>query len=215
MLRTELKKSPRGSVLLLLIDAENYTKINTLLLDVLINEQKLPGIYVTVNRPYTTLIRTLADKDIDTSRIFFIDMISQTVGEKFRDDYKNCVFISSPESLTELAIALGQAVQAIPEKNKFIFFDTLSTLLIYNHVGTVSKFIHFFSSKIRVWGVEGIILSLEKETDERLLSQLTQFSDDVLEIVSENSGESNSSNPGEKNEEKNKEKNAEGIIRTT
>ena len=72
---------------------------------------------------------------------------------------------------------MDQAVRALPGKDKFLFFDSLNTLLIYNEIQTVIKFIHFLASKMRVWKVKGIIISLEKKADEELINELSQFCD--------------------------------------
>ena len=77
---------------------------------------------------------------------------------------------------------MDQAVRAIPGEKKFLFFDSLSTLLIYNKPITVAKFIHFLSGKMRMWRVKGIIISLEKESDKELLSELSQFCDIRLDL---------------------------------
>ena len=72
---------------------------------------------------------------------------------------------------------MDQAVRAVPGKEKFLFFDSLNTLLIYNAVGTVARFIHFLATKMRVWGVKGIIISLQKESNKELIDEIEQLCD--------------------------------------
>ena len=84
--------------------------------------------------------------------------------------------------MSDISISMDQAVRAIPSDEKFLFFDSLSTLLMYNNVGTVAKFIHFLAGKMRVWKVKGIIVSLRKEKDSELIENLMQFCDVMLEL---------------------------------
>ena len=71
---------------------------------------------------------------------------------------------------------------AIPTKDKFLFFDSLSTLLLYNDVSVVAKFVHFLSGKMRVWRVKGIIISLRRKIDEDLIEELKGFCDMTLNL---------------------------------
>lgn len=169
-----------GNVLLYLVSAENYTKTNTQILKKLINEKKLKGIYITINRPYQNLMEIFNKNGINTQNIFFIDAITKMTGGK-ETEAKNCLFLDSPSNLTDITIAMRQAVKLMGDVKKFIFFDALSTLLIYNQGGSVIKFAHFLTGRIRDWKAEGVIISVQKEMDEKLTSQLIQFCDKKLE----------------------------------
>ena len=41
---------------------------------------------------------------------------------------------------------------------------------------------HFLAAKMREWKIGGVIISLEKETDPKLLDELTQLSDARLDL---------------------------------
>ena len=69
----------------------------------------------------------------------------------------------------------------IEDIKKFILVDTISTLLIYNSGQTVIKFSHFLTGRIRDWKAEGALITVKKEMDEKLTSQLTQFCDKKVE----------------------------------
>ena len=171
-----------GKISLYMVKAEGYVKTNTGILKQLINEDKLFGIYITVNRPYHNLISILKDNKINTDNLFVIDAITLSTGGHPSDE-KNCIFLDSPTNLTDITIALRQAVDVLKDKKKFIFFDTLSTLLIYNQSNSVIKFAHFLTGRMREWDTTGVILSIEKEMNETLINQLTQFCDTKVESV--------------------------------
>lgn len=169
-------KNLKEFVLLATIKAKDYEETNIELVKHLTEEMNVPGVYVTLNKPYSTIRSNLKKKKIDVRLIIFIDAVTKTAGGETKKT-KDCLFIGNPENLSDISIAMDQAVRALPGKNKFLFFDSLNTLLIYNSIPIVIKFIHFLSTKMRVWKVKGIIISLEKESNKELIDELSQFCD--------------------------------------
>ena len=181
-LRSFIKNLKPKSVVLFIIDAEKYHEVHPLLLKIIIEEKCFAGIYITVNKPYKTLVNYLKENSIPTENIFFIDTISKFASEEVKIT-EDCLFIPSPSHLTDLGIALSQALEAMKhKKNKFIFLDSLSTLLIYNSFDVVAKFIHFIISRLRLLGLVGIILSIEKQIDRKMLNILIEMCDRVVEV---------------------------------
>jgi KaiC/GvpD/RAD55 family RecA-like ATPase len=172
-----------GEIVLVFTTAEDYVKTTTEVMRMMITERKNDCLYVTVNRPYNVMVKLLKERGIDTGKIFFIDLISRML----RVDAKaeDCLFIDSPESLTELSIAIAESIKNMPGSRKFMFLDSLSTLLVYNQAGTVTKFAHFLSNKMKTEGVETIIMVLEKEMDEMMSSQIQMFADKVIKVNGE------------------------------
>lgn len=168
-------------VALATVNAGRYQQVNIELIHYLTAIDGTPGVYVTLNKPFTTMEDLFKRADIDTEMIIFIDAVTRTTGGNVEKITK-CLFIGSPENLSDISLAMDQAVRAIPGEKKFLFFDSLNTLLIYNKAVTVAKFIHFLSGKMRIWHVKGIIISLEKESDRELLSELSQFCDIRLDF---------------------------------
>lgn len=172
----EKLKDLKQYVALATVGAKHYQKTNLEIIRHLINNENIPGVYVTLNKPFETMESILEKEKIDTKMIIFIDAVTKTAGGKIEKTEK-CLFIGAPDNLSDISIAMDQAVRALPSKNKFVFFDSLSTLLIYNDISTVARFIHFLAGKMRVWKVKGIIVSLRKEKDKELINELTQFCD--------------------------------------
>jgi KaiC/GvpD/RAD55 family RecA-like ATPase len=173
-------KDVKDYVALATVDAGKYQKTNLGIIKHL-TDKSIPGVYVTLNKPFKTMENVFKGQKIDTEIIIFIDAVTQTAGGDVEKTDK-CLFIGSPDNLSDISIAMDQAVRALPSKDKFVFFDSLSTLLIYNNIETVSRFIHFLASKMRVWKVRGIIVSLRKEQDKALIDALMQFCDVVLDF---------------------------------
>ena len=166
-------------IVLVTVNADNYQKSNLEIIKFLVNDQKTPGVYVTLNKPFDIIQRLLKKNNTDTRLIIFIDGITKVSENK---KIKNCLFIGSPDKLSDISVAMDQAVKALPTKEKFIFFDSINTLQLFNKSGTVARFIYFLASKIREWKIKGIIITLKKGVDVELINQLVQFCDAKIDI---------------------------------
>jgi hypothetical protein len=176
----QMTNLPDPFVVLFLARPEDYAAKSADLLHEFVDVRKMAGICITINRPYASLVSLLKAEKIDTSRMFFIDLITKTPGgSPTRTD--KCIFMGSATNLTDLSIAISQAVSANPGEKKFIFLDSLSTMLIYNEAGTLSKFSHFLTSRLRQWNVNGLFMSLDTASDKEVTASLSQFCDRVVQ----------------------------------
>ena len=71
-------KSLKDYLLLVTVSAKSYQSTVTDLLRFLVNEQNVPGVYVTLNKPYEIVQRNLVNNSIDPRLIIFIDAASRT-----------------------------------------------------------------------------------------------------------------------------------------
>ena len=169
------------SVILATVPPESFQKINISLIKHLTKNVNIPGVYVALSKSFSAVKSSLQKAKVDTRVLIFIDAITKTVGGK-TEKAKDCLYIGTPENLSDLSLAMDQAVTSLPGREKFLFFDSLNTLLIYNDIKTVARFIHFLAGKMRVWKVKGIIVSLQKKGNEDLINELSQFCDIKLEL---------------------------------
>ncbi|MBI5253367.1 MAG: hypothetical protein HY930_03090 [Euryarchaeota archaeon] len=175
---------PESGITLLVVSAKRYLATNIEVVKLFVNQRDFYCIYVTLNRPFASLKNILEAEKIKMERMFFIDCITRMVGGTQRAG--NVIFTQAPQNLTELSISITKIIESMPkEAKKFLFLDSLSTLLIYNASGTVTQFVHFLTSKVRLWGIGAVFVSLEKEADEKLLSTLSSFADNIVSIDSE------------------------------
>ena len=174
-------KGLKDYILLVTVDAKSYQKTAEDLVKFLVNKQGIPGVYVTLNKPFDIIKRNLESDGIDTRLLIFIDVASRTETKKI----ENCLCIGSPEKLSDLSVAMDQAVKAITTSEKFLIFDSLNTLSIFNKPATVARFVHFLTAKMREWKIKGVIITLQKETDQVLIDELTQFSDARIDLGGE------------------------------
>lgn len=168
----------KGDLILFLVSSEDYEKVNAQILKKLVNEEKLNGIYVTLNKPYTAISERLKKTGIKTDRIMFMDGITRMTKGK-EELVGNCYYFRDSHSLTRLSIVISEVVRMI-KGEKFLFLDSLSTLLIYNSSGNVTKFSHFLTTKMREWNLKGVLMSLKKDMKKELIEDIAQFCDEVV-----------------------------------
>ena len=131
-------------------------------------------LYLSVNFDYNRLIETLHRHHLDPKKFFVIDCL----GGHRRNG--QCISLPSPSALTELGIAMSQAIQSLPPGQSFLVVDALSTLVVYNPPDYVARFAHFLISKAKAAGIPTILLAAEKEMGEPLYAEVAQFCDRVL-----------------------------------
>lgn len=155
---------------------QQYNLVNSFILSYYTQKEKKTGIYVTLNKGYKFVIRSLEEQGCDAHKLYFIDGITKTQGKEEKAD--NCTFISAPEALTELSLAISTATNT--GRFEFLFLDSVNTILIYNDLKTTERFTHYIITKLREANISGIIFSLEEESANKLTPIITQFCDDCI-----------------------------------
>ncbi|MDD1715940.1 MAG: hypothetical protein LUQ01_02975, partial [Methanolinea sp.] len=139
-------------------------------------------VVITTNQPSAVLKRLYSDQGIDLSRIRFIDAITRYAMGKIPDGMEDCKFINNPSNLTDLGIAITEVMNQLSGEKACLLFDSISTMLIYIPSINISKFIHFITSKLRLVNTSGVFLAVEKGLDPLLLTQLTTYVDNIIDM---------------------------------
>ncbi len=165
------------SIWLVCPGSEDYHEAIELLLRELVTRHNKTGIYITLSKQYLTFHEHLKTVGIDVSKLYFI----YCNGKKMEKlcELANCVFISSPKSLTELSLAVINALNL--GKFDFLFFDSISELLEYNGPELTEKFVNYLAAKLRDYGLAGIAISLKGDAESAKLSPfLSRLCDKVI-----------------------------------
>jgi KaiC/GvpD/RAD55 family RecA-like ATPase len=165
--------------ILVLARGENLQEANLDIVNELTGGNK-PCLYVTVNQPYRRMVQLLKKRGMDPGKFFFIDCITKMSGGR-KEEAENVLYIDSPGNLTELSIAISQALKAM-KGDKILFVDALSTLMIYNKPNAFSKFAHYAMTNVKSNSVLGIFMIVEGEVEEEVFSQVDQFSDEIIDL---------------------------------
>lgn len=138
--------------------------------------------YVSLNKLYQPLTRGLKVNDVDITKFFFIDGITKTaIAEP--GNIPNCFFVSAPDKLTELGIAIQKTINE--QKSEVLLFDSLSTLLIYKNVQIVTQFVHSIVGQIGAANCIAVFTCLEGNTETDLIKDLSMFIDNTVHISAE------------------------------
>ena len=178
-LSKEFKDLPENFIVSVIVPTDNYEEVNMHILNRFIGEEDKHGIYITLNRPYDNIIELMKKDKIDIKKLSFIDCISKEI--KKTKGNVDCIFVRSPADLTEIAVALDDLFER--NKHGFIFFDSLDTLLFYNKLDRVIKFIHFITGKMRIYDIKGILLGLHEKTTEELIGEIAPFTDKIIKLA--------------------------------
>jgi len=167
-----------NKIVVLIVPDEQYTqKVLSLAKDLSTGMGSI--LYISLNRPYVSVISSFSSLGINPEKFYFVDAVTQTAqkGDGSSDKVK---YVSSPGSLTELSLTLSKLLDN--QKFDFVFFDSLSTLLVYEEETVVTRFIHSLVSKIRVVGCKGIFTCLKRDMDSIVIKDLNMFADRILDI---------------------------------
>ena len=132
--------------------------------------------YVTLNKPYNTLIEIFKKNNVDLKKFGFVDAITKSVIKP--ESIKNCVFISAPNALTEMSIVIKKVSES--QHPDIFIFDSLSSLLVYEKGPTLIKFVHSLVEFLRVHKIKIIFIALKSDIDSALIKDLSMFADKMI-----------------------------------
>jgi len=151
-------------------------------------DPNLRVIVICVNQPAAYLSELYRKNGIDTGRVFFIDAITHYATGTAPAPSATCRFVSKPNDLTSMGIAVTSILKQFEGEKTVIFLDSVNAMLIHTSSADLTKFIHFIISKLRILSIAGILLAVEKGLDPVLLTQLSTFADDLVEFPEEKAG---------------------------
>jgi archaellum biogenesis ATPase FlaH len=176
----EFTNLSEGWIVLLETSAEKAMDLSISALKYLINDQDYLGIVVSSTRPYDNLIQLYQKYDIDVSHLLILDTISKSQHVDNGDE-SNAIFLDDVSDLTGLSLVMKGSMEKITEK-KFIFIDSISSMLIHNEPSLFARFIHGMLTKMRIHKTSGLLISLEKKTDDDVRAEIAQLCDRVIKI---------------------------------
>lgn len=180
-----LKKT--GWITLLNAPIENYMQVNVEAIRVLIEDFKYQGIYITVNKPYSDLVAEFSKAGLNTNKLKFVDAISQTYGIRPKEN-KQCRYVFGPLNIEGIVDAVRKFLPEITvaQSKIFVFIDSITTVLLYNHLPRTVRFSKFLTEDLKKLKVSGIMVSVAAGlTSERLVKEVKEFCDEVIDIESD------------------------------
>jgi len=136
-------------------------------------------VYITVNKPYYALIKTLKSEGIDIQGFYFIDASSGDSDDESKSKGENFEKIE-PANMTEMLLTIEKCLQT--KRYDGVIFDSISTLLAYQDEDMVIRFAHSLINKLRNSGVKGIFLCAKDDLKTSLLKNLNMLADYSVDI---------------------------------
>ena len=163
-------------IVLLLADSRKLKQTNTAVIKEL-TSNGYSVMLISVTLPNIVIRRTYEAAEIDMSKIYIVDAVTKYSGGPTVPDDPHCKYNSNPGNLTDIGIVITEGIKTQPGDKKCLFFDDISTMLLYSPSVTISKFLHFITNKLRLFDVAGVFLAVEKGLDPALLTQISTFAD--------------------------------------
>lgn len=166
-------------IILAVVDAADFPEANTGLVGYF-EKRKMPGVFVSVNKPIATLLAPWPANSFVSQSIDFVDCISQMSGTRELVG-PHVHYLESPQQLVELSGKISELLSKKTGK-RFLVIDSLSTLLIYNRPESIEKFVHAVTNKIRGMPVFAVLLMIKTAENLDVQRIVSQFCDHVIEV---------------------------------
>ena len=177
-LNQELKNIPKDFIVLIETSADNISEL-TMAIVKFLTKQNDYGIIVSANRPYINLIANYERNKIDTNKVYILDLISKN--QNADEPADNVMFIKNASSLTDISLSINEHIKKL-EGKKFVFIDSITTMLIHNEPYVFARFIHSIFTRMRLNCIGGIMISMTDRTNREVRAEIAQLCDKVIKI---------------------------------
>lgn len=172
------------------IPEERYFDVSAETIKVLTNGFGYSGIYISLHRPYDSLVSSLKEKGVDTSKLVFIDAASSQAETSGKETEK-CIYISKELKVDELTRAIYTLLPKINGEKKFLFLDSITTLTLYQPLSETLRFAEFLSRSLTNKEVNGVIVNVAKNlAQKKFIQDIMLNVDEVIEIGNDSNEQS-------------------------
>jgi len=175
--------TPGSPRIVLLLSAAHSARESNLSVVREVMAEGIGVVVVTANQPAHPLAGYYRKNGINTTGIRFIDMVTKYAGGDAPPDMPESVFLSRPDDLTGLSIAITEILKDPVDQNTCVLVDSINAMLIYLSSADILKFIHYLASKLKILGISGVFIVVESGIDPSLLSRLTAITDSVIDTA--------------------------------
>jgi len=159
-----------------------YRDIKQVIFEFLNSKSDSFAVYVTITRPYHTILNEFGDLIANNKNIRYVDCVSRIAGISKMDP--NCIFIESPTMLEKLGLEINNLFREADEKSsKYLIIDSLSTLMVYNDPEIVTKFFYYLINVTRAKDIHSVYLVIEEEEADKQIKKLINLTDKIEKIV--------------------------------
>jgi hypothetical protein len=169
------QKAEKNQILAFLISNSRYPTDSVSIIKDVTKVISRP-VYVTVNKPYYALIKTLEGEGIDIQGFYFIDASSGYPEDESKDE--NFEKIKSAD-MTDIMLTIEKCLQT--KRFDGVIFDSISTLLTCHDEDMVIRFTHSLINKLRKNNVKGIFMCTKEDMNTSLMKNLNMLADSSID----------------------------------
>ncbi|MBN2126777.1 MAG: hypothetical protein JW703_00115 [Candidatus Diapherotrites archaeon] len=169
------KELEENQTVLLLFEGKDY---NELAISIAKDLSEKNVCFVTLNKTFYSLKEIFEKNGVNMQNVIFIDGITNTI-RKTDSQEKGCYFVSSPNSLTELSIAINKFLK---HGFDYLVFDSISNLLIYHKKEVLAKFLSSIINNIRLNKTKSVFFALNLTETKALIQETSIFVDKIIDV---------------------------------
>ena len=181
-LKQQLSELPDTTILYLNSDTSDYYKAILTTMDFLVNTLGYGGVYISSTRPVSDIKIQLEASGVSTRDIKFVDSVVYLVGGKTDDD--DTAYVESPSMLETIMLRLDWQLKQVKSEEKFVFFDSMNGLTVYNEEKLLMEFVHVFANNMRLKDIYTILIAVREQIPTPIDSLLRLNCDDTIEVGS-------------------------------
>ncbi|MFH0861714.1 MAG: hypothetical protein V1875_01675 [Candidatus Altiarchaeota archaeon] len=176
-----LKTLDDSDSILLMIDSKDLHAAIPILVRELLSRDRY-GLYISLNKPHTTIRHMLLRAGVKVSRLYFVDCVTAIAHKTLTKREERVIYSSGPHDVAEdgtIPQAVNSFNKSVPGE-KFLILDALRTLFIYNEPKTVSLFIHSLLALTKEHELKLVVLT--RIEDSPIIGLVAKAFDEVVEV---------------------------------
>tara|TARA_B100001013_G_C24613931_1_gene444371 strand:- start:1451 stop:1975 length:525 start_codon:yes stop_codon:yes gene_type:complete len=159
----------------------NAFLVTASLIEPLITEFQMQGVYISASRSALELIDTFNEIGISTENIHFIDCVSSALLGGTENSFPNVSFIDSPIMLESILLRTLYNLNTMQVDSKFVILDSVNALAIYNEGRMLAEYLHTFINTFRARDVLSAIINVPDQTPPSVLANLDLYCTDLID----------------------------------
>jgi len=196
MRQMEKKLDDESNLIFVSTNLIQLARTNLILLNLLLHQMNLKGIFISVDRPHQYMVHLLNLQHIPQQNLIYIDLISNVSGQVFDGDENdiNSKIIDGPFEISKFPnmVFKGYDMKGMIsldlidiKKQDFVLIDNIATLTNYNSIkeieGFVKEIIDIIKSADKI--VCGVTIDTEKYN--HIFELIKIFSNNIIEVKDE------------------------------
>ncbi len=161
--------------------SSNSFLVSASVIEPLINEFQMGGVYICASRPAPELIATFTEIGVPVGGVQFIDCVSSALLGGTENQYTNISYVDSPIMLESILLKTLYRLRQMPTEQNFVILDSVNALAIYNEERMLAEYLHTFINTFRARNILSGIVTVPDQTPPSVLANLDLYCTDLID----------------------------------